>query len=200
MPMYSSIKVVFCWRFFSPMDDPLIFDDQFSTRFAIMFPQSLGFYILIHLMAVLNLRQYMLFAQFRSLFSSWQDKLLKSQPSSFSRLVFVFLALRRIPGQRGSLDQFKWSWRGYPITWLPSTAPWRTLWVLLHHPLPQPLDLIISIHFPSSQSPPNIPFTFQSPTQASSSLCSETDKHTGTSRQRSLWRGTKSSVKWLVLY
>lgn len=89
--MYSSIKVVFCWRFFSPIEDPLIFDDQFSTRFAIMFPQSLGFYILIHLMAVLNLRQYMLFAQFRSLFSSWQDKLLKSQPSSFSPLVFVLL-------------------------------------------------------------------------------------------------------------
>ena len=39
------------------MDVPLIFDDQFPTRFAIIFPQSVGFYILIHSVAVLNLRQ-----------------------------------------------------------------------------------------------------------------------------------------------
>ena len=47
------------------MDVPLVFDDQFSTRFAIMFPQSSGFYILIHSVAVLSLRQCMLFSQFR---------------------------------------------------------------------------------------------------------------------------------------
>ena len=47
------------------MDVPVIFDDQFSTRFAMMFPQRVGFYILIHSVAVLNLRQGMLVSQFR---------------------------------------------------------------------------------------------------------------------------------------
>lgn len=182
-------KSCFLLTHFFSCGAPLIFDDQFSTRFAIMFPQSLNFYILIRMMAVLNLRQYMLFAQLRSLFSGWQDKLLKSQSSAF---LYLFLSVllwgESLAREAVSTCSSGACDRAHLIVWLNSASPWCTFWDLLSHPSPNPLALL----FPSCQSPPKIPFTFQSPTQTLYSSCSEIDKHAVISRQRMLWRGKNS--------
>ena len=134
--MYSPLKVVFCWRFFFlPTGVPFVYDDQFSTRLAVMFPQSLGFYMLIHSMAVLNCS----FHNSGSLFSSRQN-ILKSQPSSFSQLVFVCLGLRRTTDEGGSLYRSSGACDlVHSILWFTFTFLRFAFWVPRNHsPPPAP--------------------------------------------------------------
>lgn len=67
-------------------------------------------------------------------------------------------------------------------------------------PLTQPLDITLSGNFHASHSPSKIPLILQSPTQTSSSLCSETDKHTAMSRQSEFAVGEKQPFFYYYFY